>query len=140
MATFKITEQGKKLYIRRWNYCNEKKRSVPTTVHITSKFLPDVDLPESVIKEFDVTAEEQELYAEFIKNHTKEKKKQNSKVSLSLLKGSLESTKTALTDPELRDTLTLDEYVELSETIGEIKKLITKNKNYLNRKQAKKEK
>lgn len=136
----KITEQKDVILIRRWKYSPEKKRSLPTQVYSVSRYKAPDKLPEDVIKKHSVDAEEQKTYIDFVSKLKEEQTKNNAKISLSVLSISLNKAKTALLDPELKETLTLNEYEELSETVNEIKKLITKNKNAIKRKTTRKEK
>lgn len=138
--TIKITEQKDVIVVRRWKYSPEKKRSLPTQVYSVSRYKAPSELPDEVIEKHDVDTEEQKTYSDFISKMKAESEKSSAQVSLSVLIHSLNRAKTALIDPELKDTLTLEEYEALSETVNEIKKLITKNKNAIKRKATRKEK
>ncbi|HAS8492919.1 TPA: hypothetical protein I7732_20945 [Vibrio vulnificus] len=138
--TIKITEQKDVIVVRRWKYSPEKKRSLPTQVYSVSRYKAPSELPDEVIEKHDVDTEEQKTYSDFVSKMKEESEKSSAQVSLSVLIHSLNRAKTALVDPELKDTLTLEEYEALSETVNEIKKLITKNKNTIKRKATRKEK
>lgn len=138
--TIKITEQKDVIVVRRWKYSPEKKRSLPTQVYSVSRYKAPSELPDEVIEKHDVDTEEQKTYSDFVSEMKEESERSSAKVSLSILIYSLNKAKTALIDPELKDTLTLEEYEALSETVNEIKKLITKNKNAIKRKATRKEK
>ena len=132
--TIKITEQKNIIVVRRWKYSSERKRSLPTQIYSVSKYsLPD-ELPTEVVEEHKVDKEEQQTFIDFVSSMKAEQEKVSAKVSLILLTKSLNDAKSALIDPELREELTLEQYNELSETVNDIKKLITKNKNALKRK------
>lgn len=135
--SLKITEQGRKYLVRRWSYVPEKKRSMPTTVYKVLRYEAPSELPEDVIKEFNITDEEHQNYIDFMGKTKKESLENRAKMSLRGLRYSLESARVALENSELRNEINLKEYEELSETIGEIKKLITKNKNALRAKARK---
>lgn len=135
--TIKITEQNNQILVRRWKYSTEKKRSLPTTLYSVSKYSIKSELPESVISEHEVTEEEKQTFTDFVKNLKVEQEKISAKVSLWTLTDNLNKAKDALINPELRGELKLEQYEELSETVNEIKKLITKNKNALKRKESK---
>jgi hypothetical protein len=132
----KINEQDNRVYARRWNYCAEKKRSVPSTVFSCKRYsLPD-ELPSEVVAKHNVTKEEQQIYKDFVSKTKESDEKRGAKFSLITLKGSLERAKKALEDTELRGTLGLNEYEELHQAVNEIKLIISKNKNNLKKKQA----
>ncbi|EJG0899094.1 hypothetical protein C4H01_RS24455 [Vibrio parahaemolyticus] len=132
--TIKITEQKNIIVVRRWKYSAERKRSLPTTLYSVNKYsIPD-KLPNETIEAHQVDAEEQQTFIDFVKNLEEESKKKSEKASLKLLRYNLNNAKGALLDSELKHELTLEQYEELSETINEIKKLITKNKNAIKRK------
>lgn len=135
--TIKITEQKKVIVVRRWKYSAERKRSLPTTIYSVSRYSVPSELPEDLIKAHEVDAEEQQTFIDFVIKLKEEQEKNSAKFSLQFLTGSLNKAKDALVDPELKEALTLEEYEELSETVNEIKKLITKNKNTLKRKATK---
>ncbi|NNN54567.1 hypothetical protein FKN11_24425 [Vibrio sp. 2-2(7)] len=132
----KITEQNKLIVVRRWKYSPERKRSLPTQVYSTNKYVPDEQLPLDVIKQHQITDEEHQTYIDYVAKVKQKQDEQSAKWSLSSLTSSLNRAKQALVDPELKETLSVEEYEELSETVNEIKKLITKNKNTLKRKEA----
>ncbi|CAK2105245.1 hypothetical protein VCRA2113O137_440002 [Vibrio crassostreae] len=138
--TIKITEQKNILVIRRWKYSPERKRSLPTQIFSVSKWGAPNTLPADVISEHGVDADEQQTYVNYVTALKEEQSKNSAKYTLILLEKTLEQAKEALVDPELKDALTLDQYEGLSETVNDIKKLITKNKNQLKRKQAKEKK
>ncbi|MEZ9296147.1 hypothetical protein AB4150_18735 [Vibrio cyclitrophicus] len=135
--TIKITEQKKVIVVRRWKYSAERKRSLPTTIYSVSRYSVPSELPKDLIKAHEVDAEEQQTFIDFVTKLKEEQEKSSAKFSLRYLTDSLNKAKDALVDPELKDALTLEQYEELSETVNEIKKLITKNKNTLKRKAAK---
>jgi len=135
--TIKITEQKKVIVVRRWKYSAERKRSLPTTIYSVSRYSVPSELPEDLIKAHEVDAEEQQTFIDFVVRLKEEQEKSSAKFSLQFLTGNLNKAKDALVDPELKEALTLEEYEELSETVNEIKKLITKNKNTLKRKATK---
>ena len=138
--TIKITEQKKQVLVRRWKYEPSKKRTMPTTLYsVPSHSLPPM-LPDDVISEHNVDKEEMATYAEFFKNHQEQRERDSATGALLLLTGLLKDAKTALIDPELKEKLTLNQYEELSETVNEIKKLISKNKNALARREREKAK
>lgn len=140
--TIKITEQKNQILVRRWKYESSKKRSMPTTLYSVPRQKLPPELPFDVIKEHKVSKEEQQTFIDFVSLHREESEKIYSKVSLSLLTINLSAAKKALVDPELKHELTLEQYEVLSETVNEIKKLISKNKNSLARReraQAKRE-
>lgn len=137
--TVKITEQKGIIVVRRWKYSPEKKRSLPTQVYSVKSYAAPTELPDDVIKEHGVDADEQQTFINFVAELKASQEKISAKISLRYLTDSLNKAKDALTDPELKDSLTLCQYEELSETVNEIKKLITKNKNALKRKESKKE-
>lgn len=130
----KITQQGKKYLVRRWKYSPEKKRSMPTTVFTTSQYGFDERLPDDVIEKFNVSEEEHQSYIDYFKKVREDRDTATSKWSLLTLNQRLEESRVALEDAELKVSISLDEYEKLSETIGEIKKVINKNKNELRRK------
>lgn len=132
----KITEQNKLIVVRRWKYSPERKRSLPTQVYSTNKYVPDEKLPLDVIKQHQITDEEHQTYIDYVAKVKQKQDEQSAKWSLSSLTSSLNRAKQALIDPELKETLSVEEYEELSETVNEIKKLITKNKNALKRKKG----
>lgn len=133
----KITEQKKVIVVRRWKYSPERKRSLPTQIYSVSRYSVPDELPEDVISTHEVDADEQKTFVDFVTKLKEEQEKNSAKFSLRYLTESLNKAKDALIDPELKDALTLEQYEELSETINDIKKLITKNKNALKRKQSK---
>lgn len=135
--TIKITEQKKVIVVRRWKYSPERKRSLPTTIYSVSRYSVPNELPENTIKTHEVDAEEQQTFVDFVAKLKEEQEKNSAKYSLRYLTESLNKAKDALIDPELKEVLTLEEYEELSETVNEIKKLITKNKNTLKKKATK---
>lgn len=135
--TIKITEQKKVIVVRRWKYSPERKRSLPTQIYSVSRYSVPDELPEDVISTHEVDADEQKTFVDFVTKLKEEQEKNSAKFSLRYLTESLNKAKDALIDPELKDALTLEQYEELSETINDIKKLITKNKNALKRKQSK---
>ena len=138
--TIKITEQKKQVLVRRWKYEPSKKRTMPTTLYsVPSHSLPPM-LPDNVIFEHNVDKEEMATYAEFFKIHQEKRERDSATGALLLLTGLLKDAKTALIDPELKEKLTLNQYEELSETVNEIKKLISKNKNALARREREKAK
>ncbi len=137
--TIKITEQKNVIVVRRWKYSPERKRSLPTQIYSVSRYSVPSELPEDVIKEHEVDAEEQQTFVNLVAKLKEEQEKNSAKYSLRYLTDSLNKAKDALVDPELKGALTLGEYEELSETVNEIKKLITKNKNSLKRKVVKKQ-
>lgn len=132
--TIKITEQKNVIVIRRWKYSPDRKRSLPTQIYSVSRYSVPNELPEEVITAHEVDAEEQQTFIDFVTKLKEEQEKNSAKFSLRYLTESLNKAKDALIDPELKDALTLEQYEELSETVNEIKKLITKNKNSLKRK------
>ncbi|ODZ11033.1 hypothetical protein [Vibrio parahaemolyticus] len=134
--TIKITEQNNQILVRRWKYSKEKKRSLPTSLYSVSKYSVPDELPEAIVSEHEVTKEEQQTFIDFVEKLNEEKERTSAKVSLWMLTDNLNKAKSALIDPELRGELKLEQYEELSETVNEIKKLITKNKNALKRKEA----
>ena len=135
--TIKITVQNKQVLVRRWKYNKDRKRSLPTTLYSVTLYTPPDELPESVITEHCIDSDEQQTYIDFVTNLKNERAQTNAKYSLMTLTDNLNNAKSALTDDDLKVVLTLEEYEELSELVNEIKKLVTKNKNALKRKQAK---
>lgn len=132
--TIKITEQNNQILVRRWKYSAERKRSLPTSLYSVSMFNRVNELPESVIAEHNVDADEQKVFSDYMQKLDEMSAVMSVKYNLEHLTKNLNSAKLALVDPELKEILSLDAYEELSETINEIKKLITKNKNSLKRK------
>lgn len=130
----KITLQKDIVLVRRWQYSSERKRSLPTNVYSVKRYQAPNELPEDVITEHNVDVEEQQTYADFVTELNKEMEKVSAKVSLRMLSQYLNQAKTALEDTELKEAISLDEYENLSNTINDIKKLVTKNKNALKRK------
>lgn len=137
MMAIKVTLQKDIVLVRRWQYSKERKRSLPTNVYSVKRYQAPSELPSEVIEAHSVTAEEQQIYADFVTELNNEMAKITAKFGLKDLRSHLNNAKTALEDPELKEVITLDEYENLSETINEIKKLVTKNKNALKRKQTK---
>ena len=138
-VAIKITEQKKQVLVRRWKYEPLKKRTMPTTLYsVPSRLLPPM-LPDDVIFEHNVDKEEMATYAEFFKNHQEQRERDTAAGALLMLTGLLRDAKTALIDPELKEKLTLNQYEELSESVNEIKKIISKNKNALARREREKE-
>ena len=135
--SLKITEQGRKYLVRRWSYVPEKKRSMPTTVYKVYRFEAPSQLPSDVVNEFSVTDEEHQEYIDFIARAKQESQEASARYNLRFLNESLNSARVALESKELRDSISLKEYEELSVTIGEIKKIVTKNKNALRAKARK---
>ena len=131
----KITEQNQQILVRRWKYSAERKRSLPTSLYSVSKFSVPDKLPDHVISEYGVTQEEQQTFVDFVKKLKEEIDRTSAKISLRLLTENLNKAKEALIDPDLKCSLKLKQYEELSETVNEIKKLITKNKNAIKRKE-----
>ena len=130
----KITEQNRVIVVRRWKYSKERKRSLPTQVYSVSRYgVPD-SLPESVINDHNVDKEEQQTFIDFVLELKKEQDVLRAKYSLRSLGESLMNAKQALIDPDMKAELTLEQYEELSNTVNDIKKLITKNKNSIKRK------
>ncbi|EJU9078405.1 hypothetical protein N5K72_004589 [Vibrio parahaemolyticus] len=105
-----------------------------------SRYSVPSELPTDVINAHEIDAEEQQTFVDFVAKLKEEQEKNSAKYSLRYLTDNLNKAKDALIDPELKEALTLGEYEELSETVNEIKKLITKNKNSLKRKAARQEK
>jgi hypothetical protein len=133
MSSINIREQNNRIVVRRWTYSAEHKGSRGTMIYSVNKYrLPD-ELPTDVISEREVTQEEHQIFIDFAAKLKADTEKTSSKVALRLLIANLVDAKTALVDPELRDGLTLEQYEELSETINDIKKIITKNKNTIKR-------
>lgn len=133
--TIKITEQKNIIVVRRWKYSPERKRSLPTQIYSVSRYSVPNELPDDVISMFDIDADNQKYFSDFVVNLKEEQEKNSAKYSLRSLTKNLSGAKSALVDPELKDSLTLEQYELLSESINEIKKLITKNKNSIKRKQ-----
>ena len=133
----KVTLQKDIVLVRRWQYSKERKRSLPTNVYSVNRYQAPSELPAEVVEAHEVTAEEQQIYADFVTQLGKEMEVIHAKVGLRTLSDRLNDAKVALEDPELKETISLDEYENLSDTINEIKKLVTKNKNALKRKQSK---
>ncbi|EGR1604380.1 hypothetical protein D6L34_25370 [Vibrio parahaemolyticus] len=133
----KVTLQKDIVLVRRWKYSPERKRSLPTNVYSVKRYQAPNELPSEVIEAHGVTEEEQQVYADFVTELKKDAEKASAEVGLMMLTRSLNKAKVALEDPEMREAISLDEYENLSETINEIKKLVTKNKNALKRKQTK---
>jgi flagellar biosynthesis chaperone FliJ len=136
----KVTLQKDIVLVRRWQYSSERKRSLPTNVYSVKRYQAPSELPSEVVEAHGVTAEEQQTYTDFVTELDKEMEVIHAKVGLRSLSDRLNAAKVALEDPELKETISLDEYENLSDTINEIKKLVTKNKNALKRKTAKQEK
>ncbi len=132
--TIKITEQNDRILVRRWKYSAEKKRSLPTTLYSVKRWTAPDELPEAVVKGYDVEQGEQQDYIEFMKSKAIEAERSSAKYNLGHLVNALNKSKIALEDPELMNKLDVDGYERLSVTINEIKKLVTKNKNALKRK------
>lgn len=130
----KVTLQKDIVLVRRWKYSSERKRSLPTNVYSVNRYQAPSELPSEVIEAHSVTAEEQQIYADFVTELGKEMEVIHAKVGLRSLSDRLNAAKVALEDPELKEIISLDDYEKLSETINEIKKLVTKNKNGLKRK------
>lgn len=135
--TIKITEQNNQILVRRWKYSSEKKRSLPTSVYSVSKFSGVKELPRTVVDEHGVDEDEQKVFRDYMQKLDEAREGRLVKRSLENLTDNLNSAKQALTDPELKEILSLGEYERLSETINDIKKIITKNKNSLKRKAVK---
>ena len=137
--TIKITEQKKQVLVRRWKYVPSKKRTMPSTVYsVPSHSLPPM-LPDDVISEHNIDNEEIATYAEFFKNHQEQSERDSATGALLMLTDLLRDAKTALIDSDLKEKLTLNQYEELSESVNEIKKIISKNKNALARREREKE-
>ena len=130
----KITEQNRVIVVRRWKYSKERKRSLPTQVYSVSRYAVPDRLPDAVINDHSVDQEEQQTFIDFVSELNKEQDALRAKYSLRSLSDNLIEAKKALVDPDMRADLTLDQYEELSNTINDIKKLITKNKNAIKRK------
>lgn len=130
----KITEQNKVIVVRRWKYSKERKRSLPTQVYSVSRYSVPESLPESVINDHGVNQEEQQTFIDFVSELKKEQDALRAKYSLISLSENLMNAKKALVEPDMRAELTLEQYEELSNTVNDIKKLITKNKNAIKRK------
>ncbi|GAA06974.1 hypothetical protein [Photobacterium leiognathi] len=135
----KVTLQKDIVLVRRWQYSKERKRSLPTNVYSVKRYQAPSELPADVVEAHEVTAEEQQVYADFVAELKKDAEKASAEVGLMMLTKSLNRAKMALEDPDMREAISLDEYENLSKTINEIKKLVTKNKNALKRKTMKKE-
>jgi hypothetical protein len=134
MMGMKVTLQKDIVLARRWKYSPERKRSLPTNVYSVKRYQAPSELPSEVVEAHEVTAEEQQVYADFVTKLGKEMEVIHAEVGLRLLSNRLNDAKVALEDPELKETISLDGYEKLSETINEFKKLVTKNKNGLKRK------
>ena len=130
----KITEQNKIIVVRRWKYSPERKRSLPSHVYSVSKYnLPD-KLPLDVVTKHCIDDEEQQTWVDFALSLKAEFELSAAKYSLWSLSEKLGAAKEALVDVDLKKELTLEQYEDLSKTVNDIKKLITKNKNALKRK------
>ena len=130
----KITEQNKVILVRRWKYSKERKRSLPTQVYSVSRYNVPDKLPLDVISKHSIDDEEHQEWIDFALSLRAEFERSAAKYSLWSLSENLCSAKKSLEDVELRGELTLEQYEELSETVNDIKKLITKNKSFLRRK------
>ena len=102
-----------------------------------SKISAVKELPSTVVDEHKVDEDEQKVFRDYMQKLDEERTERGVKLSLENLTFNLNRAKQALTDPELKEILSLGEYEELSETINDIKKLITKNKNSLKRRASK---
>ncbi|WP_318479880.1 hypothetical protein [Photobacterium leiognathi] len=132
----KITTQKDMIVVRRWKYSKERKRSLPTTVYSVTRYKMPSVLPASVILEYNITEEEQETYNAFAENVNEERNKFRIEYTLKGLRGSLLTAREGLVDERIKQELSLSDYELLSDTVNDIKKLITKNKNILKRKEA----
>ena len=90
-----------------------------------------------MVDEHGVDEDEQKVFRDYMQKLDEAREGRLVKRSLENLTDNLNSAKQALTDPELKEILSLGEYERLSETINDIKKIITKNKNSLKRKAVK---
>lgn len=133
--TIKITEQKNLIVVRRWKYSPERKRSLPTQVYSVSQHSLPEKLPKDVIQTHNVDVNEQQQFIEYVANLKEKQEKTNAKHTLRNLANNLNKAKSALLDTELKNTLTLEQYEDLSETVNEIKKIITKNKNTIKKKE-----
>lgn len=129
IMAIKVTLQKDIVLVRRWKYSKERKRSLPTNVYSVKRYQAPSELPAEVVEAHGVTTEEQQVYADFVTELKQEADKNSAEVGLMMLTRSLNKAKVALEDPEMRETISLNE----------IKKLVTKNKNALQRKAKKKE-
>ncbi len=133
----KITEQKNIILVRRWKYSPERKRSLPTQIYSIRRYDAPERLPTDVVEKYGITDEEQQVFIDFVINLKEDQEKDRLKYSLYFLSDNLNKAKEALMDAEIRDILTVSEYEVLSNTVNDIKKLITKNKNTLKRKESK---
>jgi hypothetical protein len=130
----KCTEQHNKILVRRWKYCAERKRSLPTTVFTTCKWRPDSTLPESVIGEFDVTEDELRSYEKYISERVEKDRISSEKYALKHSDMPLEKMIKALDNPDACDEITIEMYERMSELLATAKKAVTRNKQALKRK------
>ena len=132
--TIKITQQNNQILVRRWKYSSEKKRSLPTTLYSVSEKNVQNELPANVVAEYGVDKMEQQTFIDFVVELNKGKEIDISKDAMLSLADDLQKAKMALLDPDLKTEMTYEQYQELSKSVDEIKKLVTKNKNALGRK------
>ena len=132
--TIKITQQNNQILVRRWKYSSEKKRSLPTTLYSVSEKNVQNELPANVVAEYGVDKTEQQTFIDFVVELNKGKEIDISKDAMLSLADDLQKAKMALLDPDLKTEMTYEQYQELSKSVDEIKKLVTKNKNALGRK------
>jgi vacuolar-type H+-ATPase subunit I/STV1 len=132
--SIKITEQNNSILVRRWVYTPERKRSMPTTIMSIANWKIPKTFTLDQIKEFGITHEERLSYEKYVEGKNIEDEKQNKIDTAKSANIRISNVIVALSDPEAVGGVSDEEIEKLSETVNELKKLVTSTKSKRKRK------